>query len=713
VYLASSADPTSQQKLADIKEKMGALEKSLEREIAAGQQAKMHLGGANVRRSTGGADALLHVDGEEEEEAGAEDEEGLEPTPLASLDNVYEDNADDELMDLGVQMGKMRISERIGGWIRPKLVEELTDTLADVKGGKSRHSISPLTKDHLDLKPGQPQPQIKASPKSYIGPGPDYIAPASSFFFPGTNMNTTLIDYLPTKNASDQLIAQYFAAVHLVARAVHRPTFEAQYALFWGQIATGTEPIPSHQAMIFAAMLSAAVSFTDDQISRTFGTTKAALVDSLRSGSEMALSKANFLRTTKTDTMQAFVMYLIPLIRAEVSRAHSALVGTAIRLAECMGLHRDGTYYNMNPIDVQVRRLIWHQLCFLDMRTCEATGPRPQIRKDDYDTKYPLNVNDVDLLNDTPPTEDHPYWTDMTAFRMRCEYVDLRRQLWFDVVQIDKKKKTLTSTLVKAQKTRSQLNEKYLPMIDESVPIQMYGKHVLYLGVNGCFIMILHRYLFSTTQRMPDRLRQILIEAGVSVMENAIALETKRELAPWAWYKGALNQFHSALLLVVEVYAYPMRKDAARIWKCLDYIFDIPPHLSPKQKAELVITDLRDRMQVYHEMRKVRTTTQMEERVVALKESSHRDPAAPTYSTYADAQYSGGVAVTQQPGFQTAVPGFLPASFSPPPAVPTESSGSGSRQGSVQGQAAADVQMSAMDDIDWVSRSLETSETVC
>ncbi|KAK5172994.1 uncharacterized protein LTR77_003116 [Saxophila tyrrhenica] len=700
LYLASSADPSSQQKLADIKEKMGALEKSLEREIAAGQQAKMHLGGANVRKSSAGEAALVHVEGDEEDEAAGEDEEGLEPTPLASLDNVYEDNADDELMDLGVQMGKMRISERIGGWIRPKLVEELTDTLEDVKGGKSRHSQSPMAKDHFDLRPGQPQPRIQASPKSYIGPGPDYIAPASSFFFPGTNMNTSLIDYLPTKNVSDQLIAQYFAAVHLVARAVHRPTFEAQYALFWGQIATGTEPVPSHQAIIFAAMLSAAVSLSDEQVSRMFGTTKAALVDSLRSGTEMALSKANFLRTTKTDTMQAFVMYLIPLIRAEVSRAHSALVGTAIRLAECMGLHRDGTYYNMSPIDVQVRRLIWHQLCFLDMRTCEATGPRPQIRKDDYDTKFPLNVNDVDLLSDAPPTEDRPYWTDMTIFRIRCECVDLRRQCWFDIVQIDKKKKTLTSSLVKIQKTRSQLTEKYLPMVDESVPVQAYGKHVLIMGLNACFVQVLHRYLFSTTQRMPDRLRQILIEAGVAVMENAIAVETKRELAPWVWYKGALNQFHQALLLMVEVYAYPMRKDAARIWKCLDYIFDIPPHLSPKQKAELVITDLRDRMQVFHEMRKVRTTTQMEERVVALKESSHRDPMASNLSTLADTQASGPP-FTQQLGYQTVGGGLLPASFSPPPAEHTESSGSGSRQGSVQGQSTGDIQMNAMEDIDW------------
>lgn len=708
LYLAPSGDPSSQQKLADIKEKMGALEKTLEREVA-GQQAKTHLGGANVAKGSGDT-GVTHIEADDEDEAGDDDEEGLEPTPLAALDNVYEDNADDELMDLGVQMGKMRISERVGGWIRPKLVEELTDTLLDVKGGKSRFSTSPLTTDHRDLRPGQAQPKIQASPKSYIGPGPDYIAPASSFFFPGTNMNTTLIDYLPSKNAADRLVAQYFHAVHCVARAVHRPTFEAQYTLFWGQIATGTEPIPSQQAIVFAAMFSAAVSMSEDQVSQQFGTSKAALVDSLRSGTEFALSKANFLRTTKTDTMQAFVMYLIPLVRSEVSRAHSALVGTAIRLAECMGLHRDGSHYNMTAVEIHVRRTIWHQLCFLDMRTCEATGPRPQIRKDDYDTQFPLNVDDSDLLQSPPPTEDKPYWTDMTVFRIRAEFVDLRRGLWFDIVQIDKKKKSLTSTLVKIQKTRASMSERFLPMIDESVPFQMFGKHVMLTGINGCFIQVLHRYLFSTTQRMPDRLRQILIEAGLNQMENSIAIDTKPELASWAWYRGAFNQYHAALLLNVEVYAYPMRKDAARIWTCLDYIFEVPPHLPPKQKAELIITDLRDRMDIYHQMRKIRTTSQMEERISSLRDGYHlnRDPDGSSKGLSSLAEPSS----TNRKFPQNAMDfGILPASFSPPPPAHTESSGSGSRQASVA--ATGDVHMSAMEEIDWVSLMLYRADSSC
>ena len=688
LFIAPTLDPQSQQKLADIKEKMGALEKNLEREVASNAGNKAHIGGANVTRnlsysSTPNVESWTHVDLEDDDGA-EEDEETLEPTPLAALDNVYEDNVDDELMDLGVQMGKMRITERVGGWIRPKLVEELTDTLHDVTGGRSRWSTSPQLVDHRGPSAEQ-HPKLQANPKSYIGPGPDYIAPASSFFFPGTNMNTSLIDYLPSRHAADQLVAQYFHAVHYVCRTVHRQTFEAQYTIFWAHIATGTEPMPSMQAIVFAAMFSAAVSMDDSQVLQRFGTTKATLLDSLRAGTEMALSKANFLRTTKLDTMQAFVMYLIPLIRAEVSRAHSALVGTAIRLAECMGLHRDGSHYSMTPVEVNVRRMIWHQLCFLDMRTCEATGPRPQIRPGDSDTKFPLNVDDIDLLSPDPPTEDADYWTDMTLFRIRAECIDLRRAMWFEMVAIDKKKKTLTSALIKIQRTKNMLDTKYRPMMDENVPFHMLGKRILTIGTQGCFIQVLHRYLFSTSQPMPDRLRQLLIEAGVTHMENSIDLEIMPELAPWAWYRGAFNQYHSALLLMVEVYAYPMRKDAAKIWKCLDYVFDIPPHLSPKQKAELVITDLRDRMEVYSQMRKLKTTTQMEERVgsagrspVPGRLSRNTMPAAATLS---------------------AVTSALPVNVNMPPMIQSPSPGSDGRKSSATG---GDVPVMAMEDIDWV-----------
>jgi hypothetical protein len=252
------------------------------------------------------------------------------------------------------------------------------------------------------------------------------------------------------------------------------------------------------------------------------------------------------------------------------------------------------------------------------------------------------------------------------------------------------------------------------------------------LGVNGLYIQILHRYLFSTTTKMPDRLRQVLIEAGLAQMENAIALETTPSLAPWSWYKGAFNQYHSALLLMVEVYAYPMRKDAAKIWKCLDYIFDIPPHLSPKQKAELVITDLRDRMEIFHQMRRVRATTQMEARVSLMGSASSMREKGVDLSSH---QYSP----EQRPPHQIplvdsygqmnqqsmlaapAAPLLVPqVQLQPQLAQQTDSSTtSDSRQNSVPGGQpvpapgltgpSGDV---LMDDIDWVSTMIYLLMTV-
>ncbi|KAF2864210.1 hypothetical protein K470DRAFT_292425 [Piedraia hortae CBS 480.64] len=578
VYIPPALDVQSQQKLTDYKERAREMESEF------------------VSRAVG---AVVATDDERSTE-----EENLEPTPLAALDNVYTNSGDDEIMDLGVQMGKMRITERVGGWIRPKLVEEFNDSLRDILGEGFRRSAKP----RMD------------NPKSYIGPGPEYIAPSSGFFFAGADLS--LRDVVPEKDVCDQLVAQYFHAVHHMCRCLHRPSFEAQYEETWQKLDSGT----GAAATLCAVLFSAVVSMTDADVLRMTGDTRTLLIHRLRGATEFALSKANFLRTTRVEVMQAFVMYLIPLVRAEVSRAHSALVGSAIRLAECMGLHRDGTQYGLPAVETHVRRLIWHQLCFLDMRTCEATGPRPQIRPDDYDTKFPLNMNDEDLTSLVPPRDKH-VWTDATLIRIRSECIALRRELWFDIVSLDRKQKSLTTVLVKIQEAWKRLTSTYLPILEQSVPIQALARHILTLGVQGCFINVLHRYLYST--KMPAKLRKMLIESSLTQMEHAIALETDPALEPWKWYKGAFNQYHTALLLMVEVYAHPERPDAKRIWRCLDFILEVDPELTPREKAATAIMDLRDRVGYYLQVRGVRSEITLEKKLGGRNLSYVRDHNEP------------------------------------------------------------------------------------
>lgn len=54
-----------------------------------------------------------------------EDERDLETTPLALSDAAYDDDADDDLNDLGFLMGKLRLTDRVGGFFRPKMAQEV------------------------------------------------------------------------------------------------------------------------------------------------------------------------------------------------------------------------------------------------------------------------------------------------------------------------------------------------------------------------------------------------------------------------------------------------------------------------------------------------------------------------------------------------------------------------------------------------------------
>ena len=145
----------------------------------------------------------------------------------------------------------------------------------------------------------------------FMGPGPTYIAPSSTFLFSHHSSSASLIDFLPSRNVADRLLDQYWKSVHPIARLVHKPSFGRRYDIFWDDVRLGIEPAGSLQAVVFAAMFSAVVSMPEDAILMEFGVSKKDLVDNFQMGTETALGRANMIRTTKIETLQAFVMYMV------------------------------------------------------------------------------------------------------------------------------------------------------------------------------------------------------------------------------------------------------------------------------------------------------------------------------------------------------------------------------------------------------------------
>ncbi|KAI0817502.1 hypothetical protein GGR55DRAFT_685132 [Xylaria sp. FL0064] len=616
LYIGPRLDEASQMRLAEIKEKQGTLERQLERDIA---------------KSTASKGTLQQRILADEVEDGYDDERDLEATPLVALDLTYEDDADggaDDMIDLGIQIGKMRITERIGGLSRPRLSEEILAGIAQRTGGHPPQSRGGHMLAFEDISDSMSDVSLP----DFLKPSNQHIVPTSGFFFGQVGEPPNILQFLPYRHVADRLMARYFRAVHPIAPCSHRPSMEAAYATFWEEINAGFEPRPSSQAIVFATMFSGIVSMDEDVVFQELGCyPKANWVASLKMGTETALSKANVLRTTRVETMQAFIIYMIPICRAEVSRAHSALVGAAIRMAECMGLHRDGETYGLTPLETHVRRLIWHQLCFLDIRTCEAQGPKPVIRREDYDTKLPVNCNEEELTATAgaPPPESSDAWTTNTLPLIRFEINEMMRAVWVDRRRLETRRTTLTAVLTKIENFRRRMTEKYDSLLDVSLPQQRYAKCIMYLLTYRLHIMVLHPYYANALHPMPPRLTHLLITSGVMVIELSIQLETNPLFQDWAWYMGAYFQYQIAILLATEVYFRPQSSEADRIWSCLDYVFGLDRKLPPETKCTHLLTEISSRTAVYMHKRKMRGPSTTARATVSANAVAGTSPPSP------------------------------------------------------------------------------------
>lgn len=196
------------------------------------------------------------------------------------------------------------------------------------------------------------------------------------------------------------------------------------------------------------------------------------------------------------------------MCRGIISRTLATLVASAIDLARGMGLNNDGTYYGYDAVVTQVHRMIWHQLCFLDIRVCEAQSPRARIRKDDFNTRLPLNVDDSELENSDLPKASSQRWTGMTLSIARMECNKKIRKIYAARQRTrqggDSDSAYIKKMLEMICEFRQYMEAKYHPMIDDRIPIQHYTRLVIDLQCRRMHAMVLHQYHMSTPRgRMP------------------------------------------------------------------------------------------------------------------------------------------------------------------------------------------------------------------
>ena len=141
-------------------------------------------------------------------------------------------------------------------------------------------------------------------------------------------------------------------------------------------------------------------------------------------GLEQSLAHSDFLDRPTLTGLLALAIYLAALRVCNRSKGLWVLNGLAVRVAQSLGLHRDGgRLASLTPFDAEMRRRLWWHLLTCDWRASEDYGleggrDRSSATRSfllDTDVLLPLNVDDQLLfpgMRTRPPS--HEGWTTMT-----------------------------------------------------------------------------------------------------------------------------------------------------------------------------------------------------------------------------------------------------------------------------------------------------------
>jgi hypothetical protein len=378
-----------------------------------------------------------------------------------------------------------------------------------------------------------------------------------------------------------------------LVRVLHRPT--AKNILI--NASSNTDGLSrSAEALLFSIYYGAVASLTPEQCQSLLGESKDSLSKRYRFATEQALARAGFLNSSSLMLLQAFVFFLICVRHQDDTRLVWSLGGLAIHLAQALGIHRDGTNFNLNPFETEMRRRLWWHISILDTRSSEDHGTDPTFSEQFYDTKLPMNINDDDIYPDMKePPKERVGCTEMTFCLLRFELSVVMRRLNFTAPgddDSDANKRTLEEKEKLIDQCHRMIEEKYLQFCDMNIPyvlpppFQTPGliiPSIFWVAATVGRLILAKMWLMahhplamrsSAVDSPSPAVKERLFITSVEVIEFSYLLEQNENTSKWGWLFRTYMQWHAVAFVLSELCIRPSGPTYDRAWKAVESVFD-------------------------------------------------------------------------------------------------------------------------------------------
>ncbi|EFY92528.1 C6 transcription factor, putative [Metarhizium acridum CQMa 102] len=376
----------------------------------------------------------------------------------------------------------------------------------------------------------------------------------------------------PSKYTAVQLWRVFVDNVDCFFKILHIPTSEVLVYTVINDPATAS---PEALALCYAVYYASTVALDErEDCPRLLGEPWLSALHRYKAGLEQSFAQADLLENPTVLLLQAMAIYLSAVRVHNTGRSVWTFNGLVIRIAQSIGLHRDGTKLGLSPFESEIRRRLWWYLLGRDGRAAEDLGlldlPTPNVIMSGG-AELPLNLEDGDLdpnMKDLPPPRKG--WT-----RILSSLANIRIcQTWADLLQLSWSNPSTPPPFEARDRIVAKLVETVETLIKECNPVIPMQR----LTITTCRFIV-RKLDFVTRQQWeahhhPEQqellaTEETLLEA-LGLFEEGEHLLKDELLRPYTWSMRSYPQYHLMLFILWNICLRPRRSCALRAFRSVE-----------------------------------------------------------------------------------------------------------------------------------------------
>ncbi|KLJ12597.1 hypothetical protein EMPG_12383 [Blastomyces silverae] len=399
------------------------------------------------------------------------------------------------------------------------------------------------------------------------------------FLFGYSSLSQSLRELHPNPDQMLILWDAYLENVAPLIPIVHKPTLRKCYLRACDSLDSLNK---NTEAAMFSIYHAAITSMDGSQCRSLLGEDRQVMLSRSRVAMEQAMARANLLRSQSVVLLQAVVLYLLCVRRQDDSRYVWSMVAIVVRLAQGLGVHRDGSTFSLPPFETEMRRRLWWHISLLDLQVAEDHGCDPFIYEPFYDARIPLNINDDDISQEsTEPPEERVECTELTFALVRCEITTSARRLSYIAPSSACSKYRNDMSLKQREEhileLSKRLEERYLRHCTMATPILWVCATIIRLGTSRLSLSI-HQPLSGLRDKglefADDKHNQLFLRS-IEVLEFSCLLQTNENTKKWSWLFRNHTQWNSIAFLLSELCVRPISPAVDRAWHAVNSLYKV------------------------------------------------------------------------------------------------------------------------------------------